>query len=202
MSTTATHRDLPAASRRSQARAFRPSLLRNVHPDVHRLRGRRRHLLRGRLACSATSEPFAELPVLSLAVVTFNMTAPMAAWMRFRGMPRRAIAEMSAAMGVLAVGLLRLGWLGLVSMSTLPLLAHGPMMPAMLIPMLLRLDLYTGARLDAPTPARWLAPWFADVPSEVRLRRSTSPVRARNLREPAEPLGRYRGGFAISEECG
>jgi len=95
------------------------------------------------------SEPFAELPVLSLAVVTFNMTAPMAAWMCFRGMPRRAIAEMSAAMVVLAVVLLCLGWLGLVSMSTLPLLAHGLMMPAMLVPMLLRLDLYTGRAAHA-----------------------------------------------------
>ena len=82
--------------------------------------------------------------MLSLAVVTFNMTAPMAAWMRFRGMPRHAIAEMSAAMAVLALVLLCLGWLGLVSMSTLPLLAHGHMMPAMLVPMLLPLDLNTG----------------------------------------------------------
>jgi hypothetical protein len=44
------------------------------------------------------SEPFSELPVLSVLVVTFSMTAPMTAWMLFRGMPRRAIVEMSAAM--------------------------------------------------------------------------------------------------------
>ena len=142
MSTTATQRDLPAASRRSQAGHFARHFFEMCIPmcigfavgDA---------IYFGVASLLGYSEPFAELPVLSLAVVTFNMTAPMAAWMRYRRMPRRAIAEMSAAMVVLAVVLLCLGWLGLVSMSTLPLLAHGLMMPAMLVPMLLRLDLYT-----------------------------------------------------------
>ena len=142
MSTTATQRDLPAASRRSQAGHFARHFFEMCIPmcigfavgDA---------IYFGVASLLGYSEPFAELPVLSLAVVTFNMTAPMAAWMRYRRMPRRAIAEMSAAMVVLAVVLLCLGWLGLVSMSTLPLLAHGLMMPAMLIPMLLRPDLYT-----------------------------------------------------------
>jgi hypothetical protein len=90
------------------------------------------------------SEPFRELPELSLAVVTFNMTAPMVAWMRFRGMPARPTAEMAAAMVVLALLILTAGWLGMTAMSALPWLAHGLMMPAMLVPMLLRLDLYAG----------------------------------------------------------
>ena len=142
MSTTATHRDLPAASRRSQAGHFARHFFEMCIPmcigfavgDA---------IYFGVAGLLGYSEPFADLPVLSLAVVTFNMTAPMAAWMRFRGMPRHAIAEMSAAMVVMALVLLCLGWLGLVSMTTLPLLAHGLMMPAMLVPMLLRLDLYT-----------------------------------------------------------
>jgi hypothetical protein len=60
---------------------------------------------------------------------------------------------MSAAMVVLAVVLLGAGWLGIVPMSAFPWLAHGLMMPAMVIPMLLRLDLYTGraAQGQAPT---------------------------------------------------
>src|SRR5919197_347294 len=58
-----------------------------------------------------SSDPFRDWPELSLAIVTFNMTAPMTAWMRFRGMARRPTAEMAAAM---------------------------------VVPMLLRLDLYTG----------------------------------------------------------
>jgi hypothetical protein len=90
------------------------------------------------------SEPFSELPVLSVLVVTFSMTAPMTAWMLYRGMPPRATAEMSAAMPVLAIVLLAFGWLGLVPMSDLALLEHGLMMPVMLIPMFFRLDLYTG----------------------------------------------------------
>ena len=51
-------------------------------------------------------EPFTELPVLSVLVVTLTMTAPMTAWMLYRGMPRRPVAEMSAAMPILAVVLL------------------------------------------------------------------------------------------------
>ena len=89
------------------------------------------------------SEPFSELSVLSVLVVTFTMTAPMVAWMRFRGMPRRETAEMAAVMPLLALALLTLGWSGLVPMSDLALLEHGLMMPAMLVPMVFRLDLYT-----------------------------------------------------------
>jgi hypothetical protein len=90
------------------------------------------------------SKPFGELPELSLLVVTFAMTAPMAAWMLFRRMPRRATVEMSAAMPVLATLLLALGWLAVVPMHDLALLEHGLMMPVMLIPMAFRLDLYRG----------------------------------------------------------
>lgn len=90
------------------------------------------------------SEPFTELPELSVLAVTFTMTAPMAAWMLLRRMPGRAIAEMSAAMPVLGAVLLALGWLAVVPMRDLALLEHGLMMPVMLVPMLFRLDLYTG----------------------------------------------------------
>jgi hypothetical protein len=90
------------------------------------------------------SEPFNELPELSVLVVTFAMTAPMTAWMLYRRMPRRPIAEMSAVMPVLASVLLAFGWIGLVPMDDLVLLEHGLMMPAMLIPMFFRLDLYAG----------------------------------------------------------
>ena len=96
-----------------------------------------------------SSDPFRDWPQLSLAIVTFNMTAPMAAWMRFRGMRWRPTAEMAAAMVVLALLILLAGWVGIAAMKTLPWLAHGLMMPAMLVPMLLRLDLYTGRAIGA-----------------------------------------------------
>ena len=90
------------------------------------------------------SEPFAELPVLSVAVVTFAMTAPMTAWMLYRGMPRRAVWEMSVVMPIVALVLLVLGAVGLVAFDQLALLEHGLMMPLMLVPMLARPGLYSG----------------------------------------------------------
>jgi hypothetical protein len=57
-------------------------------------------------------KPFSELPVLSVVPVTVFMTAPMTAWMLYRGMPRWAIIDMSAAMPILPIGLLALGWIG------------------------------------------------------------------------------------------
>jgi hypothetical protein len=90
------------------------------------------------------SEPFNELPELSVLVVTFTMTAPMVAWMLFRGMPRRETAEMAAVMPILAIALLVLAWLAIVAKDDVVLLEHGLMMPAMLVPMVLRLDLYSG----------------------------------------------------------
>jgi hypothetical protein len=91
------------------------------------------------------SEPFGELPALSVVIVTFAMTVPMVLWMRLRGMHGRAVVEMAVVMPILAAVLLALGWLGRVAMSNLVLAEHALMMPAMLIPMLLRRDVYTGA---------------------------------------------------------
>jgi hypothetical protein len=101
------------------------------------------------------SEPFRELPELSVVVVTVTMTAPMVAWMLFRRMPRRETAEMAAVMPILAIALLVLGWVSLVARRDLALLEHGLMMPAMLAPMLFRLDLYTGG--SGHTTHRWHA---------------------------------------------
>ena len=88
-------------------------------------------------------EPFKELPELSLLVVTVSMTAPMAAWMRFRGMSSRHVFEMSASMVILALALLAGAALGLLARADMPLAEHGLMMPAMLIPMVLRWNDYS-----------------------------------------------------------
>jgi hypothetical protein len=98
------------------------------------------------------SHPFEDIPELSVLVVTLSMTAPMTAWMLFRKMPRRPTVEMSAAMPVLALALLVLGWVGTLPRQDLALLEHGLMMPVMLVPMLFRLDAYTGT--GNPHPAR------------------------------------------------
>ena len=64
--------------------------------------------------------------------------------MLFRGMPRRAVWEMSATMPIPAIILLTLGGLSVVPMEDMALLMHGLMMPVMLVPMLLRPGLYAG----------------------------------------------------------
>ena len=96
--------------------------------------------LAGRLGYS---DPFSELPVLSVAVVAGSMTLPMTAWMLHRAMPSRAVREMSVTMPAVGAILLVLGALGALSIESLPLLMHGLMMPAMLVPMLLRRDIYS-----------------------------------------------------------
>ena len=70
--------------------------------------------------------------------------AGMTVWMLYRGMPSRAIWEMTATMPLLALVLLVLGWLGVVPIRDLALLEHGLMMPVMLAPMLIHVGLYTG----------------------------------------------------------
>ena len=56
---------------------------------------------------------------------------------------------MAAVMPILAIALLALAWLAVVARRDLALLEHGLMMPTMLVPMLFRLELYTG-RSGAP----------------------------------------------------
>ena len=95
-------------------------------------------------------DPYLRFPELSVAVVAFNMTAPMVAWMRFRGMDWGLIGEMSWAMVAEAILIIGAYWLGILrndpvgSSTTLYLWQHGLMMPVMLVPMFLRLDHYTG----------------------------------------------------------
>jgi multisubunit Na+/H+ antiporter MnhG subunit len=96
------------------------------------------------------SEPFSDLPVLSVVVVTFGMTAPMTAWMLYRGMPRRAVWEMSAVMPVIGATLIVLGWLGAIPMEDIARTEHGLMMPAMLVPMLARAGLYSSSMHHQP----------------------------------------------------
>ena len=94
--------------------------------------------------------PYLQFPELSAAVVAFNMTAPMVAWMRLRGMAWGLITEMSWAMIAEAVLIVAAYWFGILhneavgSTSTLWFWQHGLMLPVMLIPMFLRLDHYTG----------------------------------------------------------
>jgi hypothetical protein len=85
-------------------------------------------------------------PELSTLVIAFNVSLPMAAWMRFRGMEWRPTLEMASTTMVVGVLLIGLAWLGIVPRSSLLEWLTGLACPVMLIPMLLRLDLYTGRK--------------------------------------------------------
>lgn len=89
------------------------------------------------------SDPISQIPEWSSLVIAFNMTLPMAAWMLYRGMDWRPTLEMSAAMIIEPVLLIGAVWLGILDRSQLVAMAHVLMMPAMIIPMLFRLDVYT-----------------------------------------------------------
>jgi hypothetical protein len=84
--------------------------------------------------------------VLMISVMAVTMTAPMVAWMRYRGHGWPACADMTAAMAIPTVSVLALLWSGLVGdLGTLLMIEHVAMLPSMLVAMLLRRDEYTGA---------------------------------------------------------
>jgi hypothetical protein len=83
--------------------------------------------------------------VLMISVMAVTMTAPMVAWMRYRGHDWPACADMTAAMAIPTVSVLALLWSGLVGdLGTLLVIEHVAMLPSMLVAMLLRRDEYTG----------------------------------------------------------
>jgi hypothetical protein len=87
------------------------------------------------------------IPELSLVVIAAILTLPMAAWMRFRGMPWRPILEMSAVPFALAILLIGSVWARISADSALQIefgLFCGISCVGMFLVMLFRLDLYTG----------------------------------------------------------
>jgi hypothetical protein len=84
--------------------------------------------------------------VLMISAMALTMTAPMVAWMRYRGHDWPVCADMTAAMVIPTLSVLALLWSGLVGdLGTLLLIEHVAMLPSMLLAMLLRRDEYTGA---------------------------------------------------------
>lgn len=90
------------------------------------------------------SNPNIQIPELATIAAAINMTLPMAAWMRYREMEWRPIGEMSAAMFIEAILLIGIAQFGILQRSSLVPWLHYLMMPAMLVPMFLRFDLYSG----------------------------------------------------------
>jgi hypothetical protein len=92
-----------------------------------------------------------ELLLLGMA---FTMSAPMAAWMRYRGHGWAPVWEMTGSMFVPSFAAIGLLWAGTVDETdALLLIQHAGMFPSMLAVMLLRLDEYTGHGHHAPVTA-------------------------------------------------
>ena len=101
-------------------------------------------------------DPWAELPSFSAVVMAVEMTIPMVVLMIWHRHSARAVAEMSAAMLVPALGAVTLHLLGVVSAGSLMTIAHLGMFPAMMLAMALRYREYAGATSHHRTtvPAR------------------------------------------------
>jgi hypothetical protein len=99
----------------------------------------------------SSAELHADAPALLLLVMAVTMTAPMVAWMRYRGHAWRPSAEMVAAMFVPTLAAIALLAVSLVeSLGTLMAIEHVAMLLAMLGAMLVRRDEYAhGAHAHA-----------------------------------------------------
>jgi hypothetical protein len=80
---------------------------------------------------------------LAVFAMTFNMTLPMALWMRHRQHPWQLCGEMAAAMFGLAFALLVFFWVGAISAQVVLPLEMALMIPAMIAVMLARPDEYS-----------------------------------------------------------
>ena len=84
-------------------------------------------------------------PAMMVLVMAVTMTAPMVAWMRFRGHAWRPTAEMAASMLLPAFAAMALAWTVVTAVGTLMVVEHAAMLAAMLVAMLVRRDEYMGA---------------------------------------------------------
>ena len=84
-------------------------------------------------------------PAMMVLVMAVTMTAPMVAWMRFRGHAWRPTAEMAASMVLPAFAAMALAWTVVTAVGTLMVVEHAAMLAAMLVAMLVRRDEYMGA---------------------------------------------------------
>lgn len=89
---------------------------------------------------------------LAVFAMTFNMTLPMVALMRWRGHDWERCNEMAAAMFGLALAMLVLFWLGVISDDVVLPLEMVLMVPVMVVVMGLRFDEYAGHPRTAASP--------------------------------------------------
>jgi hypothetical protein len=84
-----------------------------------------------------------QFPDLSILLIAILLAVPMLIWMRFRSHEWRPTLEMAGEPIVLGFLLITASWISIIpKVEMLPLL-KGLVCPAMLIPMIIRLDLYS-----------------------------------------------------------
>jgi len=93
-----------------------------------------------------------EAPFFSTLMLAIILTVPMVGWMRFRHHEWRPSLEMGGATMGLGIALIALGTLGLAPVSGMFEWVASLACPVMLVPMLLRIRLYTGG-MDHQTHA-------------------------------------------------
>lgn len=82
-------------------------------------------------------------PELSVLIIAVNLSVPMLAWMRFRGMAWQPTLEMSGSTMVVGLLLIAAYWLDLVGRNSLIELQTSLACPVMVVVMLLRVRLYS-----------------------------------------------------------
>jgi hypothetical protein len=90
---------------------------------------------------------FERFPEFSLLMVGINLAIPMTAW--FRGHEWRPTLEMASTSIILPLLLIGAAWLSIIPSDSQLELLKRLACPVMLIPMLLRIDLYIGHRHHA-----------------------------------------------------
>ena len=99
-----------------------------------------------------------QYPNLSIMVIAILLAVPMLIWMRFRRHEWRPTLEMAGEPIVLGVLLITASWINIIPKSEMLPLLKGLVCPLMLIPMLLRLDLYTSNHASHQHPLHDIHP--------------------------------------------
>lgn len=89
-------------------------------------------------------------PELSVFVIALNLSVPMAAWMRFRGMDWQPTLEMAGSTMVVGLALIAAYWMDLIARDSLIEVQTSLACPVMVAVMLLRFRLYSGSHSAHP----------------------------------------------------
>jgi len=89
-------------------------------------------------------------PELVVLVIALNLSVPMLAWMRYRGMSWQPTLEMAGSTMVVGLALIAAYWLDLVARNSLVEIQTGLACPVMVAVMLVRFRLYSGGHAAHP----------------------------------------------------